>query len=185
MARRSDQVIGAQPLAQQRRALAPRGCSRRSARRSASRSSTVLQLGWSSRGRSPTSSTSVRFDRPRRHRRPDPHLRAVVVRTSTTRARSSTSGDTVKVKVLDIDRDRQRSLAGSSSRPKRTRGSGSSTPTTSATSSPARSRRVVTFGAFVEILDGVEGLVHHLRACCAPCREPGREDRPPGAMRSA
>ncbi len=47
-----------------------------------------------------------------------------------------------------------------SSRPRRIRGSASSTPTTSATSSRAQVTKVVTFGAFVEILDGVEGLVH-------------------------
>ncbi len=47
-----------------------------------------------------------------------------------------------------------------SSRPRRIRGSGWSTPTTSATSSRATVTKVVTFGAFVEILDGVEGLVH-------------------------
>ena len=39
--------------------------------------------------------------------------------------------------------------------------------------------KVVTFGAFVEILDGVEGLVHISELAAAPRREPAR-DRPPG-----
>src|SRR3979411_357918 len=54
-------------------------------------------------------------------------------------------GDTVKVKVLDIDRDRQRISLGL----KQTQ------------EDPwQRTVATYTFGAFVEILDGVEGLVH-------------------------
>ncbi len=50
----------AEPLAQQRRPLAAARCSRRSARRCASRSSTDLSRATSSRARSRTSSTSAR-----------------------------------------------------------------------------------------------------------------------------
>jgi small subunit ribosomal protein S1 len=68
-------------------------------------------------------------------------------------------GDTVKVKVLDIDRDRQRISLGlkqTQEDPWRrivdTYNVGDELQ--------GRVTKVVTFGAFVEILDGVEGLVH-------------------------
>ena len=100
-----------------------------------------------------------RLRRPQRHRRPHPHLRALVVarqpperdpgdRRAPCRSRCSTSTATASASPWV------------SSRPRRIRGSASSTRTTWATSSRAPSRRSSTFGAFVEILDGVEGLVH-------------------------
>jgi small subunit ribosomal protein S1 len=68
-------------------------------------------------------------------------------------------GDTVKVKVLDIDRDRQRISLGL----KQTQ----EDPWQRIVSTynigdelEGTVTKVVTFGAFVEILDGVEGLVH-------------------------
>jgi small subunit ribosomal protein S1 len=68
-------------------------------------------------------------------------------------------GDTVKVKVLDIDRDRQRISLGLKQtqedpwqRIVNTYNIGDELVGTVT--------KVVTFGAFVEILDGVEGLVH-------------------------
>jgi small subunit ribosomal protein S1 len=68
-------------------------------------------------------------------------------------------GQTVKVKVLDIDRDRQRISLGL----KQTQ----SDPWQQVLDSyreedvvEGRVAKVVTFGAFVEILPGVEGLVH-------------------------
>ena len=68
-------------------------------------------------------------------------------------------GDTVKVKVLDIDRDRQRISLGLKQtqedpwqRIVDTYNGGDELE--------GRVTKVVTFGAFVEILDGVEGLVH-------------------------
>src|SRR2546422_6898009 len=68
-------------------------------------------------------------------------------------------GDTVKVKVLDIDRDRQRISLGLKQtqedpwqRVVDTYNVGDELEGTVT--------KVVTFGAFVEILDGVEGLVH-------------------------
>jgi small subunit ribosomal protein S1 len=68
-------------------------------------------------------------------------------------------GDTVKVKVLDIDRDRQRISLGLKQtqedpwqRIVDTYNVGDELE--------GRVTKVVTFGAFVEILDGVEGLVH-------------------------
>jgi len=68
-------------------------------------------------------------------------------------------GDTVKVKVLDIDRDRQRISLGlkqTQEDPWRrivdTYNVGDELQ--------GKVTKVVTFGAFVEILDGVEGLVH-------------------------
>src|SRR5438132_12515483 len=70
-----------------------------------------------------------------------------------------TIGDTVKVKVLDIDRDRQRISLGLKQtqedpwqRVVDTYNIGDELEGTVT--------KVVTFGAFVEILDGVEGLVH-------------------------
>ena len=70
-----------------------------------------------------------------------------------------TIGDTVKVKVLDIDRDRQRISLGLKQtqedpwqRIVNTYNIGDELAGTVT--------KVVTFGAFVEILDGVEGLVH-------------------------
>src|ERR671934_1370638 len=68
-------------------------------------------------------------------------------------------GDTVKVKVLDIDRDRQRISLGL----KQTQ----EDPWQRVVDTyrvgdelEGRVTKVVTFGAFVEIMDGVEGLVH-------------------------
>ena len=68
-------------------------------------------------------------------------------------------GDTVKVKVLDIDRDRQRISLGLKQtqedpwqRIVDTYNVGDELE--------GKVTKVVTFGAFVEILDGVEGLVH-------------------------
>jgi small subunit ribosomal protein S1 len=70
-----------------------------------------------------------------------------------------TIGDTVKVKVLDIDRDRQRISLGL----KQTQ----EDPWQRIVDTynvndelQGKVTKVVTFGAFVEILDGVEGLVH-------------------------
>jgi len=70
-----------------------------------------------------------------------------------------TIGDTVKVKVLDIDRDRQRISLGLKQtqedpwqRIVDTYNVGDELQ--------GKVTKVVTFGAFVEILDGVEGLVH-------------------------
>ncbi len=70
-----------------------------------------------------------------------------------------TIGDTVKVKVLDIDRDRQRISLGLKQtqedpwqRIVDTYNLGDELE--------GKVTKVVTFGAFVEILDGVEGLVH-------------------------
>jgi small subunit ribosomal protein S1 len=68
-------------------------------------------------------------------------------------------GDTVKIKVLDIDRDRQRISLGLKQtqddpwqRVVSTYGPGNVLEGTVT--------KVVDFGAFVEVLDGVEGLVH-------------------------
>ena len=70
-----------------------------------------------------------------------------------------TIGDTVNVKVLDIDRDRQRISLGLKQtqedpwqRVVQTYNVGDELE--------GKVTKVVTFGAFVEILDGVEGLVH-------------------------
>ena len=82
-------------------------------------------------------------------------------------------GQTVRVKVLDIDRDRQRISLGL----KQTQ----SDPWQQVLDSyreddvvEGRVAKVVTFGAFVEILPGVEGPRAHLRARAAPRREPAR-----------
>ena len=82
-------------------------------------------------------------------------------------------GQTVKVKVLDIDRDRQRISLGL----KQTQ----SDPWQQVLDSysegdvvEGRVTKVVTFGAFVEILPGRRGARAHLRARAAPRREPAR-----------
>ena len=82
-------------------------------------------------------------------------------------------GQTVKVKVLDIDRDRQRISLGL----KQTQ----TDPWQQVVDSyreddvvEGRVAKVVTFGAFVEILPGVEGLVHISELAAAPRREPTR-----------
>ncbi len=70
-----------------------------------------------------------------------------------------TIGDTVKVKVLDIDRDRQRISLGL----KQTQEDPWQRIVDTYNINDELSgkvTKVVTFGAFVEILDGVEGLVH-------------------------
>jgi small subunit ribosomal protein S1 len=99
-----------------------------------------------------------RVRRPRRHRRPDPHLRALVVARQPPE-RDPHIGDTVQVKVLDIDRDRQRISLGLKQtqedpwqRVVDTYSIGDELE--------GKVTKVVAFGAFVEILDGVEGLVH-------------------------
>ena len=73
--------------------------------------------------------------------------------------RDAQIGDTVQVKVLDIDRDRQRISLGLKQtqedpwqRIVNTYNVGDELE--------GKVTKVVTFGAFVEILDGVEGLVH-------------------------
>ena len=90
-------------------------------------------------------------------------------------------GQTVKVKVLDIDRDRQRISLGL----KQTQ----SDPWQQVLDSygegdvvEGRVTKVVTFGAFVEILPGVEGLVHISELAEPPRREPAR-GRLPGRSR--
>ncbi len=133
--------------------------SRRSARRSASRSSTACSPGSSSRAKISNIVDFRRVRRPRRHRRPDPHLGALLV----ARQPSERGARDRRHRAGQGARHRPRApahLTGSSSRPRRIRGSGSSTRATSATSWPGTVTKVVTFGAFVEILDGVEGLVH-------------------------
>ena len=68
-------------------------------------------------------------------------------------------GQTVKVKVLDIDRDRQRISLGL----KQTQADPWQRVLESYQQGDnvhGRATKVVTFGAFVEILQGVEGLVH-------------------------
>ena len=91
-------------------------------------------------------------------------------------------GDTVQVKVLDIDRDRQRISLGLKQtqedpwqRVVDTYNVGDELEGTVT--------KVVTFGAFVEILDGVEGLVHISELAAAPRREPAR-GRPAGRRRA-
>jgi small subunit ribosomal protein S1 len=69
-------------------------------------------------------------------------------------------GQDVKVKVLDIDRERPADLARPQADAVRSRGSRCSRPTTRATPVEGKVTKVVTFGAFVEIMPGVEGLVH-------------------------
>ena len=80
-------------------------------------------------------------------------------------------GDTVQVKVLDIDRDRQRISLGLKQtqedpwqRIVDTYNLGDELE--------GKVTKVVTFGAFVEIMDGVEGLVHISELAAAPRREP-------------
>ena len=87
------------------------------------------------------------------------HISELSWSTSTTRRRSSSIGDTVSVKVLDIDRQRQRISLGLKQtqedpwqRVVDTYNIGDELE--------GNVTKVVTFGAFVEILDGVEGLVH-------------------------
>ncbi len=68
-------------------------------------------------------------------------------------------GDTVKVKVLDIDRDRQRISLGLKQTQEDPWQRIVDTYNVNDELS-GKVTKVVTFGAFVEILDGVEGLVH-------------------------
>ena len=117
-----------------------------------------LQPGHDRRGRDLQHRRLRRLRGPGRDRRPDPHLRAFLV------ARNHPSeilaiGDVVPVKVLDIDRDRQRISLGL----KQTQ----EDPWQRVIDTyrvgdelEGKVTKVVTFGAFVEIMDGVEGLVH-------------------------
>ena len=80
-------------------------------------------------------------------------------------------GDTVRVKVLDIDRDRQRISLGL----KQTQ----EDPWQRVLNEykegdvvEGKVTKIVAFGAFVQILPGVEGLVHISELAAAPRREP-------------
>src|SRR5438045_481889 len=92
-------------------------------------------------------------------------------------------GDTVQVKVLDIDRDRQRISLGLKQtqedpwqRVVDTYNVGDELE--------GKVTKVVTFGAFVEILDGVEGLVHISELAPHHIEHP-RESVDPGDQRRA
>ena len=147
----------AQPLAQQRRPQPPRRA-RGGAQGAAPGDPRPAAARHDRRGPDLEHRRLRRLRRPQRHRRPHPHLRALVV------ARQPPDevlniGDTVQVKVLDIDRDRQRISLGLKQtqedpwqRVVDTYNVGDELEGTVT--------KVVTFGAFVEILDGVEGLVH-------------------------
>ena len=69
-------------------------------------------------------------------------------------------GETVRVKVLDIDRDRQRISLGLKQTQEDPVAARASTATAPATALDGKVTKVVAFGAFVEIVPGVEGLVH-------------------------
>ena len=69
-------------------------------------------------------------------------------------------GQTVNVKVLDIDRERQRISLGLKQTQADPWQQVLEAYNEKATSSTGKVTKVVTFGAFVEILPGVEGLVH-------------------------
>ena len=87
-------------------------------------------------------------------------------------------GDTVQVKVLDIDRDRQRISLGL----KQTQEDPWQRVVDTYTVGDELEgtvTKVVTFGAFVEILDGVEGLVHISELAAHHVENP-REVVPPG-----
>ena len=92
-------------------------------------------------------------------------------------------GDVVPVKVLDIDRDRQRISLGL----KQTQ----EDPWQRVIDTyrvgdelEGKVTKVVTFGAFVEIMDGRRGARAHLRAGAPPRREPARDRRAgPGRAR--
>ena len=95
---------------------------------------------------------------PRRHRRPDPHLRAFVGPREPS-LRGPQHRRHRAVKVLDIDRERQRISLGLKQtqedpweRVVRTYNVGDVLE--------GKVTKVVSFGAFVEIMEGVEGLVH-------------------------
>ena len=100
-----------------------------------------------------------RLRRPRRHGRPDPHLRALLVRTSTTRPRCSRSARRSRSRCSTSTA----TASGSRSGLKQTQ----TDPWQQVLDSygegdvvQGKVTKVVTFGAFVEILPGVEGLVH-------------------------
>ena len=148
----------AQPLAQQRRPLAAARCSRRSARSSARRSSTACSPGLIVEGQI---SNIVDFGAFVDLNGIDGLIHISELSWSHVNHPSEilSIGDTVQVKVLDIDRDRQRISLGLKQtqedpwqRVVDTYNVGDELEGTVT--------KVVTFGAFVEILDGVEGLVH-------------------------
>ena len=136
-----DRVQGdrAQPLAQQRRAVPPRGA--RGAAQGGPRAHPRPAAARPGRGGHDLEHRRFRcFCRPRWDRRSDPYLRTFVV------ARQPSLRDPNDRRQGHGQGARHRSpapadLPRASSRPRRTRGSGSSTPTTSATSSRARSPR--------------------------------------------
>ena len=148
----------AQPLAQQRRALAPRRA-RGGAQGAAPGDPRPAPAGRRRRGPDLEHRRLRRLRRPRRHGRPDPHLRALVDRTSTTRPRCSRSARRSRSRCSTSTATASASRSASSRR-RPTRGSRCSRATSEGDVVEGRVTKVVTFGAFVEILPGVEGLVH-------------------------
>ena len=135
-------------------------CSRRSARRCARQILDRLQPGRRRRGQDLEHRRLRRLRRPRGHRRPDPHLRALLeprqppVRGARDRRRRSRSRCSTSIATASASRS-------VSSRPRRIRGSSVVEHLPGRRrASRVRVTKVVTFGAFVEILAGVEGLVH-------------------------
>ena len=119
----------------------------------------TLDVGQGRRRRDLEHRRLRRLRRPRRHRRPDPHLRAVAGVTSTTRPRSSRSARRCASRCSTSTATASASRSASSRR-RPIRGSACSEAYEQDDVVHGRVTKVVTFGAFVEILPGVEGLVH-------------------------
>ena len=83
-------------------------------------------------------------------------------------------GQKVNVKVLDIDRDRQRISLGLKQTQDDPWQRVIDDLPQSTMSLEGKVTKVVTFGAFAEILAGVEGLIHISELAASPCREPAR-----------
>ena len=95
-----------------------------------------------------------------RHRRPAAHHRHVLGPHSSTPARSSSLGRRVEVKILNIDRDREKIALGLKQK------EASPWERDREEVSPVGSRvkgavvNIMSYGAFVRLEDGIEGLVH-------------------------
>ncbi len=147
-----------QQEARQHRPLAPRA-PREGARGAEEGDPQEPEGGRGPQGRGQEPHRLRRLHRPRRHRRPAPHHRHVLGphRPPVGDVQRRRRGPRRRPQV----RPRARSASPwASSRSRRTRGTAPTRSTRSARASRARSVSLTDYGAFIEIEQGVEGLVH-------------------------
>ncbi len=134
------------------------------------RSSHNLQAGRGPQGRGVERRQLRCLRRPRRHGRPHPRVRAVVEARRPPGLRVVAVGDEVTVQVLDVDLEPRAASACRSRPPSRIRGREFASSHQVGELVYGRVPKLVPFGAFVQVGDGIEGLVHISEMVGAPRR---------------